>query len=163
MESPLAILRPEGRGPASYLGLGVRGLGRPLLDWTGATGLTGALDPDQAEPLDAGRAFGPTGEEGWSGRFDGGGSRDWELEWSGSYGERLELRTKSVWEPTVAGGKLRVRKTRAEDRSSSSWGSFGCELRGVRLRAEGRPSSSCRRSSASWGLGVQAAGFFLRE
>ncbi|PKI40200.1 hypothetical protein CRG98_039393 [Punica granatum] len=43
------------------------------------------------------------GEEEWSGRFDGGGSRDGELGWSGSYEERLDLRTKSVWEPTVAG------------------------------------------------------------
>ncbi|PKI19452.1 hypothetical protein CRG98_049274, partial [Punica granatum] len=48
--------------------------------------------------------------EGWSRRFDGGGSRDGELGWSGSYGERLELRTKSVWEPTVTGGAAGQKK-----------------------------------------------------
>ncbi|PKI58565.1 hypothetical protein CRG98_021028 [Punica granatum] len=47
------------------------------------------------------------------------------------------------------GGSCGSEKTRAEDRSSSSWRSFVPELRGVRLRAEGRPSSSCRRSSRS--------------
>ncbi|OWM68184.1 hypothetical protein CDL15_Pgr016384 [Punica granatum] len=67
------------------------------------------------------------GEEGWSGRFDGGGSRDGELGWSGSYGERLDLRTKSVWDPTVGGEaagqkkfELRIVRPRAGGRSSVS-------------------------------------------
>ncbi|PKI38397.1 hypothetical protein CRG98_041212 [Punica granatum] len=33
-ESPLAILRPEGRGPASYPGLGVRGTPKMLRQWS---------------------------------------------------------------------------------------------------------------------------------
>ncbi|PKI39186.1 hypothetical protein CRG98_040423 [Punica granatum] len=33
-ELPLAILRPEGRGPASYPGLGVRGTPKMLRQWS---------------------------------------------------------------------------------------------------------------------------------